>query len=120
METELFQLEFYVLPGGTKPAEEFILSLPPKMQVKAFDSLEILEEKGSTLREPYSKSLSGGLFELRIRFEKDISRVFYFFFSGGRIILTNGFIKKTQKTPKAQLILAKKYKDDFERRHQHE
>lgn len=40
-----------------------------------------------------------------------------FFFIGKKIILTNGFIKKTQKTPKAVLELAKKYKSDYERRY---
>lgn len=33
---------------------------------------------------------------------------------------TNGFIKKTAKTPKAELELARKYKLDYERRHPHE
>ena len=34
-----------------------------------------------------------------------------------KAILTNGFVKKTQKTPKADLELAKKYKSDYERRY---
>ena len=37
----------------------------------------------------------------------------YFFYVGNRIILTNGFIKKTQKTPRKELELAKQYKKDF-------
>jgi phage-related protein len=40
----------------------------------------------------------------------------YFFISGQKAVLTNGFIKKSQKTPKAELDLAKKYKADYERR----
>lgn len=36
-----------------------------------------------------------------------------FFYVGNRAILTNGFIKKTQKTPKEELAKAKKYKADF-------
>ena len=43
----------------------------------------------------------------------DISRVFYFFVIGKRIVLTNGFIKKTQKTPKSEIELAKKYRNEF-------
>ncbi|MDE5932815.1 MAG: type II toxin-antitoxin system RelE/ParE family toxin, partial [Lachnospiraceae bacterium] len=46
----------------------------------------------------------------------DISRIFYFFFADNKIILTNGFIKKTRKTPKAEIKLAKKYKMDYENR----
>jgi len=43
----------------------------------------------------------------------DISRVMYFFYYGGRIILTNGFIKKTQKTPRSEIERAKQYRKDF-------
>ena len=50
----------------------------------------------------------------------NITRVFYFFYVGKKAILTNGFVKKSQKTPKRELALAKKYKADYERRHPHE
>ena len=50
------------------------------------------------LREPYSKYLEDGIFEVRGKVGNDISRVLY---HGGKIILTNGFIKKTQKTPRS-------------------
>lgn len=114
----MFTLEFYTLENSKKPVEEFIMGLEPKMQVKAIDSLEILQERGNTLREPYSKAVKGaeGLFELRIKFSSDITRIFYFFYTGKKIIATNGFIKKTQKTPKAEIELAMKYKADYERR----
>ena len=112
----MFEIEFYRLPNGVKPAELFISGLTPKMQVKALDSLEILREFGNALREPYSKPICKGLFELRIKFSNDIARVFYFFYSGKKIVITNGFVKKTQKTPKSEIDLAHKYKADYERR----
>ena len=72
----MFEIEFYALPDGRKPVEEFLDSLPVKMRVKALDSLDLLEEYGNQLRMPYSKALSDGIFELRIRFSGDISRIF--------------------------------------------
>ena len=51
---------------------------------------------------------------------KDITRVFYFFFIDQKVVLTNGFIKKTNKTPIAEKLLAQKYKDDYERRYGNE
>lgn len=36
-----------------------------------------------------------------------ISREFYIFYYEGKIILTNGFVKKTQKTPKEEIQIAK-------------
>jgi phage-related protein len=44
----------------------------------------------------------------------------YFFFIGEKIVLTNGFVKKSQKTPRAEKELAKKYKADYERRYSDE
>ena len=86
------------------------------MRVKALASIDILAEFGNTLREPYSKSMGDGLFELRIKFAGDVTRIFYFFIVNNRIILTNGFVKKTQKTPSSEIALAKKYKADYEGR----
>ena len=62
---------------------------------------------------PYSEELEDGIFELRAKVGSDISRVLYFFVVGRKIILTNGFIKKTQKTPKSEIELAKKYRADY-------
>jgi phage-related protein len=60
--------------------------------------------------------LGKGLFELRIKGENEIARIFYFFVVDDKIILTNGFIKTTQKTPKIELEKAYKYKKEYERR----
>ena len=114
--TALFDVEFYEKSDGTYPAEEFILSQDVKMQAKLFRLLELLELKGSELREPYSKSLVDGIFEIRAIQGNNITRVLYFFVVGKKIILTNGFVKKTQKTPDREIELAKKYRADYENR----
>lgn len=115
-----FEIDFYELPNGLRPVEEFLNSLEVKMRVKAINSLEILEEHGNMLREPYSKPIENGIFELRIQFANDISRIFYFFVTGRKIVLTNGFIKKTNKSPKNDIGLALRYKEDYERRYRSE
>lgn len=115
----MFNVDFYRLPNGKAPVEEFLDGLNIKMRNKALDSLSLLEEFGNTLREPHSKPIGDGIFELRIKFSSDISRIFYFFFVDNTIILTNGFIKKTRKTPRDEIELAKKYKTDFENRMNH-
>ena len=112
----LFEVEFYEKSDGTYPAEEFILSQDIKMQTKLFRLLELLELKGNELREPYSKPLLDGIFEIRAIQGKNITRVLYFFVVGKKIILTNGFVKKTQKTPDNKIEIAKKYRADYERR----
>lgn len=62
---------------------------------------------------PYSKHLVDGIFEVRAKVGTNTSRILYFFVIGSRIVLTNGFIKKTQKTPKNEIELAKKYRNEF-------
>ncbi len=109
-------MEYYELEDGTRPAEEFILAQDKKMQAKIFLSLELLERKGPELREPYSKPLGNGIFEVRAKQGSDISRVLYFFVVGRKIILTNGFVKKTMKIPSREIERAKRYRADYQRR----
>ena len=111
-----FQVEFYDTEDGRTPAQEFLDSLEPKMNAKMVGLMEILEEKGYSLREPYSAPLEDGIFELRAVQGSNISCALFFFYVEGRIVITHGFIKKTQKTPRAQIKLAKKYRADFLRR----
>lgn len=113
----VFEVEYYRLESGRIPVKEFIDGLEVGMRAKAIGSIELLAEYGNRLREPFSKAVGDGLFELRIRFSGDITRIFYFFFIGGRIVLTNGFVKKTVKTPATELEIARRYKKDYERRH---
>ena len=113
----MWQVEFYEKENGEIPVNDFLLSLNEKMRAKAAKEICILSEYGNRLREPYSKHIQEGIFELRIKFASDISRIFYFFFDGDKIILTNGFVKKTQKTPKEEIERAIKYKEDYQRRY---
>lgn len=112
----MFNLVFYLTPMGKCPVAEFIDSLQQNLQAKAVRDLDILTERGYRLREPYSKHLKDGLFELRIQAAGDAARIFYFFFVGETIVLVDGFLKKTKKTPPGELEKALRYKTDYERR----
>ncbi len=109
----MFTVQFFEKNDGSIPAEDFIRSLDNKMTARIYGILGILEEKGNFLREPYSKHLEDGIFELRIQSGNDISRILYFFYVNKQIIVTNGFIKKTQKTPRIYIETAKRYRNEF-------
>jgi len=83
------------------------------MAAKVYRTLSILEENGPELREPYSKHLDDGIFEVRAKVSTNLARVLYFFYIGKRIILTHGFTKKVQKTPTPEIERAKSYRKDF-------
>lgn len=89
--------------------EEFLLSQPKKVQDKIFKVVEIIETY-ERIPTTYLKAITGtdGLFEARIRLGSSIWRVFCFFDQGKLVILLNGFIKKTQKTPKKEIDKAVK------------
>ncbi|WP_336297504.1 type II toxin-antitoxin system RelE/ParE family toxin [Leptospira sp. GIMC2001] len=99
-------------------AKEFLLSLEAKLKAKSLRTIELLEELGIELREPFSKKISGkkDLFELRIKHGSNICRFFYFFTQGKIIILTSGFIKKQTKTDADQITkantLMRQYKNE--------
>lgn len=54
-----------------------------------------------------------GLYEIRIEFESNIYRIFCCFDKGNLVVLLNGFQKKTQKTPKKEIDLSLKLKDEY-------
>lgn len=108
-----FEAIFYQKEDGTEPAKEFLLGLDKPMRAKMLRAIVMLQDLGYDLREPYSKPIGDGIFELRARAGTNISRVLYFFVVGQRAVLTNGFIKKTQKTPEKEIELAQKYRKDY-------
>ena len=108
-----FTVIAYEKENGEVPVEDFLDSLDVKMKAKMFGMIGLQQEKGNQLREPFSKHLDDGIFELRCKFGNDITRVLYFFYYEGQIILTNGFVKKTQKTPSGEIELAKQRRSDY-------
>ena len=91
-------------------------SLDAKMYAKVSRTIRLLEVNGHQLRAPHSKELTDGIMELRISFGGNITRVLYFFIAGDTVVLTNGFVKKTQQTPPQEIARAKEYREDYRRR----
>ncbi len=105
---------FYFATAGDKyPAKQFIDSLDNRTQRKFFYKRELLEEYGRRLPYPHTKYISGGIYELRFEGVEGAVRVMYFFYSGNKIIFTNGFVKKSNKAPKQELDLARQRMELF-------
>jgi len=95
--------------------EKFFLKQSDKVKAKIIWTLELIEEV-QRVPETYLKHLTGtdGLYEIRVKNGSDIFRIFCFFDKGKLIVLANGFQKKTQKTPKKEIIIALKIKEKYE------
>jgi len=94
--------------------EDFLRDQPVKVQNKIFKILEIIEFQ-QRIPSKYVKHIEGsdGLYETRFALGSDIWRVFCFFDEGRIVILLNGFQKKSQKTPKGEIKLALKLRDEY-------
>lgn len=88
-------------------AREEATALPVKIRVKFDRLIGKLEYDARLLREPDTKTLGDGLFEIRTM-GTDIARGIWVYHKGNTIIMLRVFIKKSQKTPAKEIDLAKK------------
>ncbi len=88
--------------------EESILGLPEGLLSRYFRLTDLMIEFGANLGMPHTKPIENGLFELRVKSKEGIARVFFCTKVGKRIIMLHVFIKKTQKIPKKELVIANK------------
>lgn len=110
----VLRIEFYATPNGDAPAEEWLEQRPLGSQQKFAALFARMGDTGKIWNERKFKHLTetDQIFE----FKADADRILCFFFVGRRLILTHGFRKSGDKTPKRELERAEFYKHDFERR----
>ncbi len=88
--------------------EKELDALPADIRARFQRLVELLELGGiEAAREPHVKSLGHGLFEMRMRGRDGIGRAIYVHAQGERLVVVLAFVKKTQKTPKNILELAR-------------
>ena len=97
-----WDIEYY-----NSSVETFVLDLPPGLLARYLRLTDMMLQFGSNLGMPHTRSMSDGLFELRVKGKEGIARVFYCTQVGQRIVMLHGFIKKSQKTPAKELKLAR-------------
>ncbi len=106
-----WQISFY-----NAALEEEILQLPKGFVARFLRYAERMEIYGPDLGMPHTRAMGEGLFELRLKAAEGISRVFYCTLVGRRIVMLHQFIKKSEKTPRRELEIArrrvKEVKDD--------
>lgn len=110
------EIRFYQTEKGKCPVEEFLDSLESKVAQKIIWVLKIVEEMEILPSSYFKKIKNTQLYECRIIFSGNIFRILCFFEKNNLIILTHGFQKKTQKTPKKEIEKAIKYMNDYKRR----
>jgi len=110
-----YQILFYESQKGDCPTEEFLDSLPVKVRAKVSRWIDELEQEGPDLPRPYADMVRGKIRELRVIFASNHYRFLYFFY-GRQIIITHGFIKKTDRIVEDEIERAERLMRDFESR----
>jgi phage-related protein len=111
------RIDFYRTEDGKCPTQEFLDALPAKTGQKVVWVLRLIQEL-ETVPSTYFKKLEAtdDIWECRVQLGSSTYRLLGFFSEGGVIILTHGFSKKSQKTPRNEIERAESYKKDFMRR----
>ncbi|MFC1594120.1 type II toxin-antitoxin system RelE/ParE family toxin [Candidatus Omnitrophota bacterium] len=107
-----FECLYFKTGSGRSPVEIFINRLDFKTQRKFFVKIAWLQEYGPRLSAPHAKKVDDDIYEFRFLSEEGAIRILYFFYKN-KIILLNGFKKKTNKIPKRDLETAKTRKEEF-------
>ena len=102
-------IEFYQTSTGTKPVEEFLDTLSDQHAQKVAWVLRLVERL-DRVPEQYLKKLVGTdqLWEIRVQAGGKNYRLLGFFDGPVLLILTSGFVKRQQKTPRQEIELAQK------------
>ncbi|TGM11875.1 type II toxin-antitoxin system RelE/ParE family toxin [Leptospira selangorensis] len=108
------RIEFFKTESGRYPVEEFLDSQPAKIAQKIIWVLKIIGE-GEIISKEFFKKMSGSdeIWECRIDYGSNAYRIFGFWAARNTLILTNGFQKKTQKTPNKEIERAEKYRKNY-------
>ena len=111
-------IEFFVISNGVVPAEEWLEQLPLAIQQKFAALFARMGDTGKIWNERKFKHLAetDQIFEFKV----EVNRILCFFFVGRKLILTHGFRKTGDKTPKREIERAEMYKQEFEGRRKHE
>ncbi|MBF2205087.1 type II toxin-antitoxin system RelE/ParE family toxin [Staphylococcus epidermidis] len=84
---------------------QFVQDLPDKDRIKLLTTIQKIEEEGIqiAIRMKWVKKLDNNLYEIRSKFGSNIQRAIYFQKVNNEYIITHGFTKKTQETPKREI-----------------
>ncbi|WP_147165280.1 type II toxin-antitoxin system RelE/ParE family toxin, partial [Pediococcus argentinicus] len=99
------EFESYMRPNGHDEFIEWYEDLPKKGRLKVITVINKVESNGmmTAQRLKWVKKLDTNLYELRSKVGSNIQRACYFHVDHGKYIITHGFTKKTNKTPKKEI-----------------
>jgi phage-related protein len=108
---------FFRLDSGECPVEDFLDSLSSREAQKVTWVMQVVEDLERVPKQYFKKlTNTDDIWEIRAQRGSDIFRILGFFKTKVEFIVTNGFRKKTQKTPSGEITLAEKRKTHYLKR----
>lgn len=115
----MYDIFFYRDKDGNEPVYEYLKELRGKndkdsriKSTKILDYIEVLRRHGKSAGEPYIKHLEDDIWEIRpLR-----DRILFAAWVNNSFVLLHHFVKKTQKTPRREIVRAKRLLADFKER----
>lgn len=109
----------WTIETHSEAVDDEIAALSVDFQARFLRTVEMIQAVGlERMTEPHVKHLEGKIWEIRLKGADGIARLLYVTRKGRRIVIVHAFVKKTQKTPRAALNIARKraeeVKDDDE------
>lgn len=111
-------IEFYETEAGRKPVEAYLEGLSDEEREKVFEAMDHLEEHGLDLGLPLVRPIEDKLYEIRVQVKRNRSRILYVAIKGQRFLFLHGFTKKTPRTPREDIDLAKRRFADWRKKHE--
>ncbi len=100
----VLEVRFYATDQGREPVRDWLKSLSPEARKSIGEDIKTVQF-GWPLGMPLVRKMEPGLWEVRSMIDVGITRVL-FTTAGPVMVLLHGFIKKSGKTPGADLKLA--------------
>lgn len=98
----------YTIEYYSAAVQDEILALPDTLAARYIVLSRRMEAVGPNLGLPHTDAFGDGLFELRLKGQEGIARVFFCALIGRRVMMLHSFVKKTQKTLPRAIELARK------------
>lgn len=107
-------IQFYLAPSGANPVQQFLDELSDKQAEKVLWVLKLIQEMERVPTVYFKKLINTkGIWEARVSISGDIFRILGFMTDNSFVVLTNGFQKKSQETPRSEIDLAESRKNDY-------
>lgn len=104
--TPLLDVRFYATANGSEPVRRWLRELSHEDRKVIGDDIKTVQF-GWPIGMPLVRNMESGLWEVRARLSDGIARIL-FTTVGPAMVLLHGFVKKSQKTPRQDITLARK------------